>query len=223
MIFLNKYAIVLLTYASYLSHISSVLFLGILIFKFLIWVKAHRNYVTILYTISILLLSLCIIVSLVYLESHYARSLIPYKKAYPLHFFVTTFPTVTKFTESLTTAFDLFSVLSFITIWVATIILLKQYQYKIGRIRYLILVCIPLIYYLFPFESYFGNIFSPFLLNSPITFSVIYVVIFSATKQVGSLLFSLAFISASGLVINPRARKSILISAIGIAFVFWIY
>jgi hypothetical protein len=220
MLLLDKFAIVLTSYSTYLCTISSLFFLGILLFKFLTWVKKHRNFVVILFAISIILLSVCILISVIYLEANYARFLLPYKKPYPLHLFVTTFPTVTSSNELLTSAFDFFSVLSFIVMWVATILLLKQYQNKIGKIRYSILVCIPLIYYLFPFESYFGNIFSPFMLNSPITFTVFYVLIFSATKQVGALLFSLAFISSSVLVVNSRVRRSILISAIGITFVF---
>jgi hypothetical protein len=41
--------------------------------------------------------------------------------------------------------------------------------------------------------------------------------IFSATKQVGALLFSFAFLTASSLINDDRVRKSLLISAIGIA------
>ncbi len=82
------------------------------------------------------------------------------------------------------------------------------------------LICIPLIYYLFPFETYFGNIFSPIVLTSPIAFGIIYVLIFSATKQVGAVLFSLGFLSASTLVLNQKVRKALLMSAIGIAILF---
>ena len=44
-----------------------------------------------------------------------------------------------------------------------------------------------------------------------------YVLIFSATKQVGALFFSLAFLTTSSLVKDERVRKSLLISAIGMA------
>ena len=77
-----------------------------------------------------------------------------------------------------------------------------------------------MIYYLVPFQDYFGNVFSPLLLNSPIFFGVTYVLIYSATKQIGALLFSLAFWNASSLVTNKRVRYSLLSSAIGIALLF---
>jgi len=43
------------------------------------------------------------------------------------------------------------------------------------------------------------------------------VLIFSATKQVGALLFSLGFLATSSIVVDERVRKSLLISAIGMA------
>lgn len=76
------------------------------------------------------------------------------------------------------------------------------------------------VYYLFPFQSYFGNIFSSIVVASPVAFGIIYVLTFSATKQVGALLFSLAFWTASSLVVKDRIRKSLLISAISMVILF---
>jgi len=58
------------------------------------------------------------------------------------------------------------------------------------------------------------------VLTSPVAFGIIYVLTFSATKQVGAVLFSLGFLSASTLVVNQKVRKALLISAIGIAILF---
>jgi hypothetical protein len=49
---------------------------------------------------------------------------------------------------------------------------------------------------------------------------MLYVLVFSATKQVGALLFSLAFLTASSLIHDERIRNSLLVSSIGIAMVF---
>jgi hypothetical protein len=76
---------------------------------------------------------------------------------------------------------------------------------------------LPLIYYVYPFQSYFGDPLFPLLQSLPVSYSVVYVLIFSATKQVGALFFSLAFLTTSSLVNNERVRKSLLISAIGMA------
>jgi len=89
-----------------------------------------------------------------------------------------------------------------------------------GKIKYFSLMSIPLIYYIFPFQSYSGDVLFSLLQSSPVSFSIIYVLIFSATKQVGALLFSLAFWTASSLVYNDQIRKSLLISSIGMAILF---
>jgi len=104
--------------------------------------------------------------------------------------------------------------------WIATALLLSQYRYKMGRMKYFSLLSIPLLYYIFPFENYFGNVFYPLLPSSPLYVSLMYVLIFSATKQVGALVFSLVFWTASSLVYQDRVRKSLLLSSIGIAIFY---
>ena len=106
--------------------------------------------------------------------------------------------------------------------WIATALLLSQYRYKMGRIKYFSLLGIPLIYYIFPFRELFRRCILPFVaVISSLFISLLYILIFSATKQVGALLFSLVFWTASSLVYNDQIRKSLLLSSIGIAILLW--
>jgi hypothetical protein len=89
-----------------------------------------------------------------------------------------------------------------------------------GRLRYFSVICVPLIYYIFPFQGYFGDALFPLLVSSPLIFSAIYVLIFSATKQVGAVFFGLSFWFASGLVFDDRVRKTLLVSSIGMVILF---
>jgi hypothetical protein len=77
---------------------------------------------------------------------------------------------------------------------------------------------IPLIYYIFPLQAILGMY--SFLYCNPLLSHIVYVVIFSGTKQVGAVLFSLAFWIASALIYNDQIRKSLLISSIGMAILF---
>jgi hypothetical protein len=158
-------------------------------------------------------------ISLLYLQSYFSISALPDVKPYPIIAYVTNVAGL-PFTESLSTAFDALSVSSFLLMWIATAILLSQYRYRMGRIKYFSLMSIPLIYYIFPFQNYFGDVLFPLLQSSPVAFSIIYILIFSATKQVGALLFSLAFWTASSLVYDDRIRKSVLMSSIGMVILF---
>jgi hypothetical protein len=220
MILLNNYSVILLNVQTYLSHLSPLVFLSFLIFLFGSWLKSSiRNYIIILYIISFSVVSVNLTISLLYLQSYFSISALPDVKPYPIIAYVTNVAGL-PFTESLSTAFDALSISSFLLMWIATAILLSQYRYRMGRIKYFSLMSIPLIYYIFPFQNYFGDVFFPLLLSSPIAFSIIYVLIFSATKQVGALLFSLAFWTASSLVYDDKVRKSILISSIGMVILF---
>jgi hypothetical protein len=215
----NKYNIILLQLSTYVTHISALVFLIFLIFMFMGWLKSRRNFIFVLFTVAFLLISSTILVSLIYLEDQFSRTVTSDRKPFPVNSYVIR-QDAKPFTELLGTTFDAMSLASFFAIWLATSLLLSQYRFKLGRIKYFTVIAIPLIYYIFPFESYLGNVFSPLILNSPITYSVIYVIIFSATKQVGALLFSLSFWTASSLVTNNRVKKSLLMSAIGIALLF---
>ena len=220
MILLNNYSVILLAVQTYLSHLSPLVFLSFLIFLFGSWLKSSiRNYTIILYTISFSVVSVNLMISLLYLQSYFSISALPDVKPYPIIAYVTNVAGL-PFTESLSTAFDALSVFSFLLMWIATAILLSHYRYRMGRIKYFSLMTIPLIYYIFPFQNYFGDVLFPLLQSSPVAFSIIYILIFSATKQVGALLFSLAFWTASSLVYDDRIRKSVLMSSIGMVILF---
>lgn len=221
MLFLNKYSLILLRIQIYISHISALVFLTSLGFLFAGWLlKSNRNYIVMLYTISFSLASTNLVVSLIYLDSYLYGTSTPDVKPYPIVSYVTNLSGFSTYAESLSIVFDAISLTSFLLLWIATAIFLSQYKHKMGRIKYFTLMAIPLIYYIFPLQGYFGDVFFNLLQSSPVSYSIIYILIFSATKQVGAVLFSLAFWTASTLVYDNRIRKSLLISSIGMAILF---
>jgi hypothetical protein len=222
MLFLNNYSIVLLQVQTYLSHFSGLVFLSFLVFLFGSWLSSKRNYIVLLYAMSFSLVSIDLMVALIYLESYFTIS--PSSNTtevtpYPISAYVTNLPG-SPFTESLSMTFDVLSLSSFLIMWIATSVFLSQYRYKLGKIKYFSLMSIPLIYYMFPFQNYFGDAFFSSLQSSPVFYSIIYILSFSATKQAGALLFSLSFWTAAALVYDNRVRQSLLISSIGMAILF---
>jgi hypothetical protein len=137
-----------------------------------------------------------------------------------IHFYISCCAEGSPLTESLSRVFEILSLSSFLLMWIATAKLLSQYRYRMGRLRYYTVICVPLIYYIFPFQGYFGDALFPLLVSSPLIFSAIYVLIFSATKQVGAVFFGLSFWFASGLVYDERVRKTLLVSSIGMVILF---
>ena len=219
LIFLQQYSIDLLRVQTYLSHLSPVVFLSFLIFSFLRWLTIKRNTVILLYSISLFLVCVNLIISLIYLDSYFSSSHSAVVKPLTIVSYVISLGG-SSYTQSLSTAFDVLSLVSFLFMWIATVALLSQFRYKMGRLKFLLLMSIPLLYYLFPFQGYFGDVFFPLLVEAPVAFTIIYILIFSATKQVGAVFFGLTFWSASSLVYNERLSKSLLISSIGMAILF---
>jgi hypothetical protein len=219
LIFLQQYSIDLLRVQTYLSHISPVVFMSFLIYSFLRWLARKRNTVILLYSVSLFLVCVNLIISLIYLDSYFSNSHSAVVKPLTIVSYVISLGG-SSFTQWLSTTFDVLSLVSFLFMWIATVALFSQFRYKTGRLKFYLLMNIPLIYYLFPFQGYFGDVFFPLLVASPVAFTVIYILIFSATKQVGAVFFGLTFWSASSLVYDERLRKSLLISSIGMAILF---
>jgi hypothetical protein len=219
LILLNEYNISLLRVQTYTSHISALVFLSFLIFLFVRWLTTRRNYILILYTVSLSLLSVTLILSLIFLDSNFISRPQSTVRPLPINLYVSNLAG-SPLTESLSAVFDILSLCSFLLMWIATAILLNQYRYRMGGIKYFAVICVPLIYYVFPFQGYFGDALFPLLIASPLVFSTIYVLIFSATKQVGAVFFGLTYWFASSLVYDDRVRRSLLVTSIGIVILF---
>jgi hypothetical protein len=218
--FLNKYSLVLLSTQTYLSHLTSLVFLAYLVYLFVVWsLSAKRNFMIILFAISCSLLSINIVVSLLYLNSYFSSSLRPERSWYPIISIVINHR-ASPATESLSALFDILSLSSFLIMWIATSVLMSQYRKRIGRFKYFSIMSVPLIYYIFPFQNYVGGVLFPWLSYSPVVLTLLYIVVFSATRQVGALVFSLSFWTSSGLLYDSQVRKSILMSAIGVTILF---
>jgi len=174
-----------------------------------------------LYSISFLLVAFSIMVALIYLEVYLSNVPRTEIRWYPLISYITNLnPTSAFVTEPLSNVFDILTLASFLAMWIATAALLKEYQRRFGKFRFFFLMSLPLIYYIYPFQSYFGDVIFSTIQSSPVLISTFYILIFSATRQVGALLFSLALWTASSLVFETRVRQSLLISAVGMSALF---
>lgn len=211
------YSIILLFSAIYISHIVAMLFLFLLVLLLWDWLKTRKNKILSLYAISLTLMAMTIMTSLVYgTFTLYGHSLSI--KQYPIHVFLYSLPR-SELGSTFGTLLDVTSLLSFVLFWIASAMLLSTYRTKMGKIKYWIVISIPLIYFLFPFETYVPRIFEPVAFSMFLS-GVIKVSVFSATKQIGAFFFGLTFWIAATLVSKTEVRTYLLISAIGMAMIF---
>ena len=219
MIFLQQYSADLLRFQTYLSHLSPLVFMVVLVSSFLNWLRVRKNALIILYTISLTIVCANLLVSLYYLDLNFAASPSSVVSPRSIVSYVANLGGTT-LTQSLSSAFDILSLVAFLLMWIATVKLFGQFRYKMGTVKFYVLMSIPLVYYIFPFQGYYGDVFFPLLISSPVIFTIIYILLFSATKQVGAFFFGLTFWSSSSLVHDELLRKSLLVSFIGMTIIF---
>ncbi len=202
----------------FISHITALFFLIKLALTLVDWIMAKRDTILSLYTISFSLTAIAIMTSLIYATyvlSHQPSTLRPTG----FHVSMINLPRA-ELGMYFGPALDITSILSFVSVWIASAVLLSTYSRRVGKIRYWAIISIPLIYFLFPFEKNVVDIFRSLVVSSPVLYGVLNVIIFSATKQIGALFFSLAFLAAATLVTKHEMQKYLLICAIGMAILY---
>ena len=189
--------------------------LGVLARQFISWFRSNRDAVVLFYTLAIIFIGIDVGTGIVLntlllagqpIDSQQivaSMSAIIPDNIIPLNY-----------------GFIISSVISFILTWIATVLVLHHYSNRLGRIKYWILVSSPLLYFLIQFQPLFLYLFSSYMLTDPISFSIVYTIIFSASKPVGGLLFAPAFWSIARRMRIRQLRNYMIICAFGLALIF---
>lgn len=118
-------------------------------------------------------------------------------------------------------AYDISSILSFIMMWIVTCILLCHYSRKFAKVKFWILVSIPLIYFLSQFLTLSLNIFGPLLSSQSIFYGVVLTVVFTFGKSAGGILFGIALWTVTRHIPKTSfVRDYMIISAFGLVLLF---
>jgi hypothetical protein len=97
---------------------------------------------------------------------------------------------------------------------------MHHYSNRLGRVKYWIMVTIPLVYFLSQFEPLIIDVFAQLRTSDPVVFGVVRTLIFSAIKPVGGVLFGIAFWSVARSLTNETVRGYMMISAFGMILLF---
>src|SRR5215204_2285606 len=212
----------------YTSFLSSIGFLSILTVKLVRWFTLIPNYSILMYGIAISIFILNTIIGLVYVSQILLAHPDIIKPASCRVLFGSLFHINPGLSIYLSNLYDITSIISFIALWFVTIFMLKQYSRSIGKIKYWILVCVPLIIFMTKYEIilyYFLKdpaileIFSSIRLN-PIVDQIVYTFL-NSNLQIGGIFFAIAFLAiAKKIPKGHRIVNSLIISSIGMMFLF---
>lgn len=114
--------------------------------------------------------------------------------------------------SSVDTVYQIASSVSYVLTWIATVMLLRPYIEKFGKVRFWIMMGAPMIYYLIEFPLFSLGFFTPSEDSNAMT----NILIFSLSAVFAGILFGIAFLSiARTLKFGTAARNYMIIAAYG--------
>ena len=121
----------------------------------------------------------------------------------------------------LNSTYYILNIFSFLSVWVATAMLLSVYSKKLGKIRYWLIISLPLIFYVS--QIFVAELKISLLLGNldNISFIFYYTIIFTLGSTIGGILFSMPFILISRTI--PRSNTMhhrLIIFGLGLALFF---
>lgn len=214
MLFTASYSVLVLRTSIIISYGISFVLLAFLVKRFFSWFKSNQNRVVFVYGLAISAISISTIITIVYINIEFNNDPV----------FIRPVKSLTGALSSsgfmLSSSYAIASVLSFILTWIATVLLLRNYSRKLGRVKYWIIVSIPLAYFLGQFQPLFLYSFAELRLSDPVLFGIIYNLIFSLAKPAGGILFGIAFWIVARRITSKTVKGYMIISAYGMTLLF---
>lgn len=217
MILDSSYDSFLLKIVVWFSYLQAAMIIGLLVYRFFSWTRAHRSSIVILYAIAFSVLFSNLIFTLLYVNDQ--LSIYSGYVSGRGGSSETLLPPVTQIT-TLAQVFQVSSVVSYMMIWVSTTILFKGHYKKSSPILYWIVVCAPLLYFIIQFQPVFIQLFSTYRIEEPITFAIVYTLFLGVSKPMGGILFGIVLWLAGQRIQNDYVRHFMITAAFGMILFF---
>ena len=213
----------------YASLISSAVFLAISGIQFLRWFTRGRNYLVLIYGLVMLILFANSIIGAIYLSQVSVTHGQTIKRTSCSVMIGSLTVTRPGLVNTLANAYDITSFFSFVLAWIATVLMLKEYSKRINKFVFWVVVILPLVFFISRYELalyYFVNdqgvdILASINLSSDIYGYKTLETILNLNLQLGGAFFGIAFFTiASKLTGRGQQRKALILTGIGIMFLF---
>ena len=214
----SYYSTVWLIVGATISYTLAAVMMGLLARRFFSWFKSNKNSVVLSYGLASAMFIVNLIVTLVFVSSLLMdrpteiREFLGFSKP---------FFSSGSLMNTLDSMYIISSIISFLLMWSATVLLLRHYSHRLGIVKYWIIVSIPLVYFLSQFTTLFLNEFVTLLGLSPSFFATVNTLIFTLSKPAGGILFGISFWTiAKNIRDRNIVRDYMIISAYGFVLLF---
>ena len=189
----------------------------LLAFKFFIWFRIGREVIVLSYALTMCIFIVFLITSILYTVNEFSTNIYPkmvsgsmgiqvngsnpLPSIYDTYFYYTYFST-------------------YISVYLITLLSLRNHLKKIRPVIFYLLFSIPLIYFLFKSVPFFTGYIASLIMYSPTYYGTLYTLFFSGTGPLGGILFSLVLLAISRRVDNISVSNYLAISALGMLLFF---
>ena len=213
-IFTSQYNVDLLETVVGINLITSSVLLAILSSRF---VRTYRNSpskVVMAYTVAIAMLSLSGIITFIYVDNFLQGK--PDYITSDFNPFTSYSPTAS---PDLVFAYQSIGIISFVSLWIATIFLTYHYASKSRGIKYWTIVSIPLVYfaslYIIPYLQNL-DLLGAFGVGDNPMYAYTYNFFLNTVRTTGGIMFGVAFFVLSRTILHTQLKRSIIMTGIGL-------
>ena len=206
----------LMIIAVYLIFVLSIGISVPLVFKFIQWFRRNHNYILLLYVLAFMLLITKSIIAAVYVSQELYNHSISVHPGETHRMTLSLSNLKASLSNMLKDGYYYTSILAYILIWATTSILLKHYTKRLGKIRYWVLISMPIVFYLIQDKLFQSGIFNYIFLISPNLFGLFYSLSFTAIQLIAGLFACLVFVLGARDIKKEKISNSLFVSAVGI-------
>ena len=200
----QQYNTILLHIAISISYGIWIVMLSLLAKAFFSWYRSKKNLMILIFALSMIAYVINGALGLTYQIDELAKRNL-----------VIRLGDIAVFSESpssIDTVYQISAIVSYVLTWIATVMLLRPYIEKFGKVRFWIMMSSPMIYYLIEFPLFTLGLFTPSEDSNAMT----NILIFSLSSIFAGILFGVAFLSiARTLKMGTAARNYMIIAAYG--------
>ena len=198
-----------------ISYLSGIINLSILAERFVRWILRNRSYVSLLFgfaTFSILINTIFTVVFVIGVLSTQPDEIGRHMGLLPAIF--------SDFYQTYAPLYSVSFIISYLVTWFATVTVLHSYSNRLGKARFWALALLPLLYIVGEIHPVILPVLAQYRISDPVTFTIIYTLIFSLIRIAGAIFFGIGFWSMAGKIQQKSLKSFLNISAYGLILIF---
>ncbi len=200
----------------FMASISSIGISAIMLVRFFQWFRDRKKYLLLIYIIAFSFLIIKSLIAVIYLHQeliHHGLSVKPNET----RLMILNLSNINAdLSEILRSIYDYSSILFFLSFWITTSLMLREYSTKYGKTKYWILMGIPLIFFLIQDYVIHLDFFTNLLLYSPNFLGMVYTILPNIILLVVGICFAIGILKGTKVINNENISNALMISAIGI-------